>query len=88
MLVSTLATSCTYRPFLVLDGRNLVFDLAVTLLVLNISSVPLFGAEFVERVSGVCDGATWGIFGASSTGGTAATFTFSVAVASKPLELM
>jgi len=52
MLVSTLATSCTYHLFLVLVGHNLVFDLAITSLVLNVSSVPLFGAEFVERVSG------------------------------------
>ena len=29
MLASTLTTGSTYRPFLVLDGRNFVFDFAI-----------------------------------------------------------
>ena len=70
-----------------LDGRNLVFDFAVTSVV-DVPSNPSFCAVFVEHASGMCDGAACGIFRGSGTGGTAAIFTFSAAVANKPLKSM
>ena len=87
VLASILTTSSTYCPFLVLDGHNLVFDFAV-MSVVDDPSNPSFCAVFVEYTSRMCDGAAWGVFGGSGTGGTAAIFTFSAAVANKPLKSM
>ena len=81
VLGSTLTTGSTYRPFLVLDGRNFVFDFAVVSLVVAPSN-PSLWTVFVEHASGVCEKT----FGGSGTGGTTTTFTFSAAEANKPLK--
>jgi len=42
MLASTLTMGSTYRPFLVLDGRNLVFDFAIGSLIVDVPGDPSF----------------------------------------------
>jgi len=78
--------NCTYRPFLVLDGRNFTLALAVVLFgVVSELPDPSLGV-FVERSPDRWDGPVGHGFGGSGMGGTAAVFTFDAALANKSLR--